>query len=131
MSLIVATAPGRPGIRAPTPRPPAGRTGTPAPPPPDLRRLEPLAPLTTIRVGGPADWLCRARSTRAVTAALAWARAAAVPVAVLGKGSNLIVADEGFRGLVLLLSGPLQGISVRGEGMWCGGGASLPRAALR
>jgi UDP-N-acetylmuramate dehydrogenase len=66
-----------------------------------------------------------------VAAALAWAREGGVRVAVLGKGSNLIVSDEGFRGLALLLSGPLQGISVRGEGMWCGGGASLPRAALR
>src|SRR5438132_13700068 len=111
MSAIAATAPGLPGLRAPTPRPPTGRAGTPAPPPPDLRRREPLAPLTTIRVGGPADWLCRARSTRTVTAALAWARAGGVAVAVLGKGSNLIVADEGFRGLVRLLSRPLQGTS--------------------
>jgi UDP-N-acetylenolpyruvoylglucosamine reductase len=104
---------------------------TSAPPLPDLERDAPLAPLTTIRVGGTADRLCRAGSFRAVIAALGWAREAGVPVAVVGRGSNLIVSDEGFRGLVLRLVGRLTGISVRGEGLWCGGGASLPRAVQR
>ncbi len=104
---------------------------TSAPPLPDLERDAPLAPLTTIRVGGTADRLCRAGSFRAVVAALAWAREAGVPVAVVGRGSNLIASDEGFRGLVLRLVGRLTAISVRGEGLWCGGGASLPRAVQR
>src|SRR5918912_842267 len=116
MSATAATA--RSGPRAVIPRPRTSGADAAARLP-ELRRREPLAPLTTIRVGGPADWLCRARSTRAVAAALAWARERAVPVAVVGKGSNLIVSDEGFRGLALLLAGPLQGISVRGGGaMW-------------
>ena len=54
-----------------------------------------------------------------------------MPVAVVGKGSNLIVDDAGFRGLVVTLVGRLQSISVRGLGLWCGGGASLPRAVQR
>ncbi|CAN0449284.1 unnamed protein product, partial [Phaeothamnion confervicola] len=54
-----------------------------------------------------------------------------VPVAVVGRGSNLLVADEGFRGLVLRLVGRLTAISVRGTDLWCGGGASLPRAVQR
>ena len=91
----------------------------------------PLAPLTTIRVGGPADWLVRAGAFWEVSAALAWARDNDVPVAVVGKGSNLIVSDDGFRGLVLTLTGRLQSISVRDRGLWCGGGASLPRAVQR
>ncbi|HMM48908.1 MAG TPA: UDP-N-acetylmuramate dehydrogenase [Miltoncostaeaceae bacterium] len=91
----------------------------------------PLAPLTTIRVGGPADFLVNVRSTRATGAALAWAAARGLAVAVVGRGSNLLVSDEGFRGLVLRLSGPLAGISLRGERLWCGGGASLPRAVVR
>jgi UDP-N-acetylmuramate dehydrogenase len=98
---------------------------------PDLRSNAPLAPLTTIRVGGAADWLCEVRSFRQVTAALAWARDAGVRVAVVGKGSNLLVSDEGFRGLVLRLAGRLTAISVRGTDLWCGGGASLPRAVQR
>lgn len=104
---------------------------TSAPPLPDLERDAPLAPLTTIRVGGTADHLCRAGSFRAVVAALAWARDEGVPVAVVGRGSNLIADDEGFRGLVLRLVGRLTAISARGDGLWCGGGASLPRAVQR
>ena len=98
---------------------------------PDLVPDAPLAPLTTIRVGGAADWMCTARSFRQVTAALAWARDGDVRVAVVGKGSNLLVSDEGFRGLVLRLAGRLTAISVRGTDVWCGGGASLPRAVQR
>jgi UDP-N-acetylenolpyruvoylglucosamine reductase len=106
-------------------------TLTSAPPAPDLEPGAPLAPLTTIRVGGPADWLCRASSFRSVVAALAWAEERGLPVAVVGRGSNLVVADEGFRGVVLRLTGRLTSISVRGTDLWCGGGASLPRAVQR
>lgn len=98
---------------------------------PDLVPNAPLARFTTIRVGGDADWLAETSSARAVTAALAWARDAGVPVAIVGKGSNLLIDDAGFRGLVIRLRGRLEGISVRGDRLWCGGGASLPRAVLR
>jgi UDP-N-acetylenolpyruvoylglucosamine reductase len=98
---------------------------------PELEPDAPLAPLTTIRVGGTADWMCRAASFRDVVWALAWARNAGVPVAVIGRGSNLLVSDEGFRGLALRLVGRLTTISVRGADLWCGGGASLPRAVQR
>src|SRR4249919_3720970 len=102
-----------------------------APTPPELRPDAPLTPLTTIRVGGTADWAAPVASFRAVVAALAWARDADARVAVVGRGSNLLVADEGFRGLVLRLVGRLTSISVRGTALWCGGGASLPRAVQR
>ena len=107
------------------------REATSRPAPFELRAGAPLAPFTSIRVGGPADWLCPAGSFRAVVAALAWARDAGVPVAVVGRGSNLLVSDEGFRGLALRLVGRLTAISVRGTDLWCGGGASLPRVVLR
>ncbi len=97
----------------------------------DLEPDAPLAPLTSIRVGGRADWLCTARSTRRLVAALRWARVSDVPIAVVGRGSNLIVSDEGFRGLVVRLSGALNHISVRSNRVICGGGASLPRAVQR
>ncbi len=99
--------------------------------PRDLTREASLAPFTTIRVGGPADALCTARSFREVTAALAWARAEGMPVAVVGRGSNLLVDDAGFRGMVVRLAGRLSAIVVRGDEVWCGGGASLPRAVQR
>ena len=52
-------------------------------------------------------------------------------MAVVGRGSNLLVSDAGFRGLALRLVGRLTAISVRGSDLWCGGGASLPRAVRR
>lgn len=97
----------------------------------DPRRDVALAPLTTIRVGGSADWFAPVASFRAVSGALAWAEARHIPVAVIGRGSNLIVSDAGFRGLVITLTGRLRAISVRRSELWCGGGASLPRAVQR
>ena len=64
-----------------------------------------LAPFTTFRVGGPADWLVETRCSDEIVDALRIARDAAVPVTVLGGGSNVLVADEGVRGLVLRTRG--------------------------
>jgi UDP-N-acetylmuramate dehydrogenase len=61
----------------------------------------PLAPRTTLGVGGPARWLVEAATEDDVRAALAFARERSVPTLVLGGGSNLLVADRGFEGLVL------------------------------
>jgi UDP-N-acetylmuramate dehydrogenase len=61
----------------------------------------PLAPLCTMGVGGPARWLAHARQATDVCEALQWAEKHAVPVHVLGGGSNVVIADEGFDGLVL------------------------------
>lgn len=99
--------------------------------PPELERRASLAPLTTIRVGGPADYLAGAASFRAVVGVLDWARARDLPVAIIGRGSNLLVSDDGWRGVALRLHGRLTAISVRGTDVWCGGGASLPRAVQR
>ncbi len=97
-----------------------------------IERHAPLAPFTSIKVGGAADALASCTSFAAVTTALRWARDQGAPVAVMGRGSNLIVDDAGFRGLVIRLAGRLSSISVRGDRtLWCGGGASLPRAVQR
>jgi UDP-N-acetylmuramate dehydrogenase len=61
----------------------------------------PLAPMTTFRVGGPADWLVETRSSDEIVTALKLANRAAVPVTLLGGGSNVLVADSGIRGLVI------------------------------
>ena len=70
-----------------------------------VRRDAPLAPLTTFRVGGPADWLVLAQRTSDITAALAAARENGLPVTVIGGGSNILVADAGVRGLVIRVQG--------------------------
>ncbi len=64
-------------------------------------RSAPLAPLTTFRVGGPADWLLECRSSAEVVTALQLADAHAIPVTLLGGGSNVLVSDAGVRGLVI------------------------------
>jgi UDP-N-acetylmuramate dehydrogenase len=66
-----------------------------------VRAQAPLAPLTTFRVGGPADLLAEVRSAAEALAALALAREAGVPVTWLGGGSNVLVGDGGIRGLVV------------------------------
>ncbi len=63
----------------------------------------PLADLTTFHVGGPADWLIEATSTNEVTRVVRLARECDTPIAVLGGGSNVLVADSGVRGVVLRL----------------------------
>ncbi len=63
----------------------------------------PLAPLTTFNVGGPADWLVTVATVEELQAVLAAARESAMPVTVLGGGSNVIVPDAGVRGVVLRL----------------------------
>ncbi|OLE80726.1 MAG: UDP-N-acetylenolpyruvoylglucosamine reductase [Acidobacteria bacterium 13_1_20CM_2_65_9] len=60
-----------------------------------------LAPMTTFRVGGPADWLIETRSGDEIVAALQLAHRAGVPVTMLGGGSNVLVGDGGIRGLVI------------------------------
>lgn len=69
----------------------------------DLQENVPLAPLTTLGVGGPARWLARVPDVAALRDALALARRERVPVFVLGDGSNVVVADAGFPGLVVQL----------------------------
>lgn len=74
----------------------------------DIRENVPLAPLTTFQVGGPARWLVQAADEADVRAAVAYAADRKLPLFVLGGGSNLLVSDAGFPGLVLKIA--LRGI---------------------
>ncbi len=101
-----------------------------AAPPPYVQRDFPLARLATVRTGGSAELFARVGGEAQLLAVLAWARRAGVSVAVVGSGSNLLVADEGVRGLVVKLEGELASIERVGErGLMCGGGARLPAVA--
>ena len=66
-----------------------------------VRRGAMLAPLTTFRAGGPADWLLETRSSDEIVAALTLAHREGLPVTLLGGGSNVLVSDAGVRGLVI------------------------------
>ena len=70
-----------------------------------VTRNAPLAPLTTFRVGGPAEWLVTLRTADEIQAVIRLAREHEVPISVLGGGSNLLVADGGVRGLAMRIHG--------------------------
>lgn len=69
--------------------------------PPAIRAREPLAPYTTFRIGGAAEWFCDALTAADLRHAVAAATGAGIPVTVLGGGSNVLVGDGGVRGLVV------------------------------
>jgi UDP-N-acetylmuramate dehydrogenase len=66
-----------------------------------LRADEPLAPYTTFKVGGPAEWFLESRTSDEIIDALRIAHAMGVPVTLLGGGSNVLIGDRGVRGLVI------------------------------
>ena len=73
----------------------------------------PLAPLTTIGIGGPARYFARAATVDDVRDGVDWARARSQSLFILGGGSNLLISDDGFKGLVLEIG--LQGVVVESE----------------
>lgn len=92
-------------------------------PPARIARNVPLAPLTTFRLGGPADWLVEVADESELSGVLAAARDAAVPVTVLGGGSNLLVADAGVRGVVVRTA--LRDIAATAGRVRAGAGATI------
>ena len=99
--------------------------------PDGVERDYPLERLTTVRTGGPGDYYARPDSLEWLLELLAWADAEQIAVGVVGSGSNLLIADAGFRGLVMKLDGALATIEQEGDRLLCGGGARLPQAAAR
>ena len=95
-----------------------------------LRSDEPLAPRTTWRIGGPALLFAEAGDVAALAALLRWARAEGLPAIPLGKGSNVLVPDEGLEAVVFVLAGDLSTVSVDGTLVRAGGGASLMSLAV-
>jgi UDP-N-acetylmuramate dehydrogenase len=90
-----------------------------------------MARFTTVRTGGPAEYFARAGEESELRDLVAWAVAQKIEINVVGSGSNLLVADDGVRGLVLKLDGDLARIEVDGTRIVCGAGARLPAVAAR
>jgi UDP-N-acetylmuramate dehydrogenase len=95
-----------------------------------LRPEEPLAPRTTWRIGGPARFFAEVEDVAALAALLRWARAEGLPAIPLGKGSNVLVPDEGLDAVVFVLAGDLVAVSVETPLVRAGGGASLMSLAV-
>jgi len=87
------------------------------------RERVPLAPLSTLGIGGTARWLARAMRVEDIAQAHEWAESRGAPLFVLGGGSNLVIADEGFEGLVLQISICGINVSLRGQDMIVAAGA--------
>jgi UDP-N-acetylmuramate dehydrogenase len=102
-----------------------------ATPPKGAQRDFSLARLTTVRTGGAAEWFARAASEAELLELLAWADREGLALGMIGSGSNLLVADDGFRGLAIKLDGDLARIERDGENLLCGGGARLPSASAK
>ena len=84
-----------------------------------------LSKFTTLGTGGPARWFARPETTEELVELLAWAEERGAPIAAVGLGSNLLVADEGFPGLALKLDGVLAIAKIGGGTLMAGGGAPL------
>jgi len=96
-----------------------------------LRTDEPLARHTTFRIGGPARWHFTPGSDEAAAAAVAWARREGVPWLTLGLGSNVLVRDGGFAGLVLKIGRGMDALAQDGDTWRAGAGLPTPLLARR
>jgi UDP-N-acetylenolpyruvoylglucosamine reductase len=97
-----------------------------------IRRGELLAKRTTLRVGGPADLYLEPASEPDLRAVLSFCREHSRPFFVLGRGSNLLVKDGGFRGVVICLAHEkFSRIETAGQRLHCGAGAKLKAVAVQ
>src|SRR6516165_6651613 len=91
-----------------------------------VKRDEPLAPYTYLKIGGPADYLAQPRSPAELAALVRCCSREKIPVRVLGGGCNVLVRDEGVRGAVIRLGeAAFRGIQTEGRRVHAGGGVSL------
>ncbi len=100
-------------------------------PPPGVRSDVPLAPLTKVRTGGAAAWFAAPADSAALVETLRWAEGEGLAVGLVGSGSNLLVADDGFHGLAIKLDGELAALERDGERVLAGGAARLPSVAAK
>jgi UDP-N-acetylmuramate dehydrogenase len=82
-------------------------------PEPTVRENVPLAPFTTIGIGGPARYFIRTATVDELREALRWASQRSLPIFILGGGSNLLISDDGFPGLVIHVD--LRGVVIESE----------------
>ncbi|HEY3931540.1 MAG TPA: UDP-N-acetylmuramate dehydrogenase [Verrucomicrobiae bacterium] len=96
-----------------------------------IRRDEPLAKHTTLRVGGTADVYVEPTDENDLASVVKFCRENEIKFFILGRGSNLLVRDGGFRGVVICLSRTeFSKIEIRGEQIFCGAGAKLKNVSV-
>ena len=95
----------------------------------EVLRNAPMREYTTLRLGGPADWLAFPRNRGEIDALIREAGSAGMPVTVIGHGSNLLVLDGGIRGLVIRVEKNMREIRIEGNRLTAEAGAMLISAA--
>jgi len=96
-----------------------------------IKRAEPLAKHTTLRVGGPADFYIEPASEEDLADIVKFCGAHEIKFFILGRGSNLLVRDGGFHGVVICLAHPhFSKIEIAGEQIYCGAGAKLKNLSV-
>lgn len=90
---------------------------------------ETMAGHTTFRVGGPADCFVKIENENQLIAVLTWLKQREIPYYVLGNGSNLLVSDAGFRGVILQIADKMNRIEVIGEEIIADAGVTMSRVA--
>ena len=97
----------------------------------ELREGEPMSAHCTFRIGGPADLFAAPASEPELLALLALLRERQVPWLLLGRGSNLLIPDEGYRGVAVRLGPGLDEVRAEGETLYAGAGAALSAVSQR
>jgi UDP-N-acetylmuramate dehydrogenase len=99
----------------------------------EIRRLllEPMRNHTTFKTGGPADAVYLPRNTDEIRRIIAYARDGGVPFYVMGRGSNLLVSDKGFRGVIIKLADGFSNVRIEETCVYADAGASLRDVAQK
>ena len=96
----------------------------------EIRLNEPLANYTSLKLGGPADVFLMPKDKQDVIEAVKWIKTYNLKYYVLGFGTNLLVSDSGFRGVVIHLSNSLDKIEINNTAVYAEAGVSLPLLVL-
>jgi UDP-N-acetylmuramate dehydrogenase len=90
-----------------------------------IREQVPLSEMTTFRIGGPADYVAAPRDIASFCTLWEACKRAGIPHQIIGKGSNILASDEGYRGMLFLAEGELSAVRQEGECLIAGAGISL------
>ncbi|SHK15534.1 UDP-N-acetylmuramate dehydrogenase [Anaerobranca californiensis DSM 14826] len=97
----------------------------------NLKINHPLKDYTTFKIGGPADYFATPETEEALLQLINYARELDIPFFILGKGSNILISDEGYRGIIINLTEKLNKITVEGEKIYAQSGATLTDISKR
>lgn len=95
----------------------------------NVMKDEPMKKHTTFRIGGPADYFVTPESKEEIQAIVELCKKEEIPYSVIGNGSNLLVGDKGYRGVILQIFKKMNQIRVEGNKIHAGAGALLSKIA--